>query len=155
MASASVKSSSVKSSSVKSMCSGCNKEFTQKTLDEHNGICGRCFNKKNDTSAVNTAPVLLPNTLVSTSIPSQYSLPGTEMKLANLSLVEPNSSLTIKTRIDNWYMATTNNDVKNNAAAALTHGLFLDRIKAYEMIPSINLLNIEKAMSLIHKTLAE
>ena len=42
----------VKPTSIKALCLGCSKEFTKKTLDEHDGICGRCFNKKTEKEQI-------------------------------------------------------------------------------------------------------
>lgn len=151
---------SVKTTSAKSLCMGCNKEFTKKTLDEHNGICGRCFNKNTTVSTLTTAastlqisaPVLQvsPN---STNV-AQYSLPAMELKINNLSVDSP-SSLTLSTRLENWYRVTHNDNPKNNAAVDFIYVMLQPKMKEYEKLPNINLLNIEKMLSIVHKALAD
>ena len=169
----------VKPTSIKALCLGCNKEFTKKTLDEHDGICGRCFNKKTENSVTNNS--VTNNSVTSTLITpvvantpnissmstlqimpastntSQYSMPVMELKMSNLSIEQSrlNASLTLSTRLDNWYRVTRNNDVKNNAAVDLIYTMLQSKAKDCEKIPNVNLLNFEKMLSTIHKALAE
>jgi hypothetical protein len=133
---------SIKTASVKLSCTSCNKEFTKDTLDKNNGICGRCANKKTEISTlVTAAPVTL------------YEFPEQLMKLAHVNI--SNSNLSLSTRLENWYKSTCNANEKNNAAAEIVYLEYQSKIKVYEKIKNVGLINFEKLLSNSHKLLAE
>jgi hypothetical protein len=141
-------STTVKTVSIKSACASCNKEFTKKTLDEHDGICGRCFNKKNESTP---GPVLL--TMPPVSTPTQYALPGEMLKFANLSVTETKNNSTLRSRLNSWYTSTKNTDTKNNAAADFVYMEWISKVDSYEKIPHNELISFEKYLSMHHKSL--
>lgn len=143
-------STAVKTAAPKFACQSCTKEFTKKTLDENGGICGRCANKKADT---NNDVVTFP----ATNNVTQFVLPGTELKLMNLSINESNlaSSLTVKSRLDIWCNSKINGKEKNDAAVAYVKSFVSTNIKEQEKIPGVNNLNLEHLFNFMHKMISE
>ena len=142
-------------------CSVCMKSYTKETLGKHNGMCGRCFNKKTD---LNTTQIIPNHDSLRLELPSQLLLPS--LKLTNNELVSPNLKLanmtiseskapTISIRLDNWYNANKSNNLKNKASLDFIYTLIKPNVDNLEKIPNVHLINFEKLISNAHKILSE
>lgn len=135
----------------KVLCAGgCGNSYTQATLNNNGGICGRCAKKRADSQpqpALQVPSLQAPQVFPNSSIAAQLVLPN----IANLSLSSdgktlPVQTLTFAARLDAWAKKANPNNIKEVAAVAAVvteAGTAADH-KRMDAIPNIHMLNLEK-----------